>query len=350
MVKRWLILGVVGLVTLFPIVVDSQTTAAAIFLAITPGARPNGMAEIFTAIADDATATYYNDGGLGFFHSRELHLMHANWLPGLWHDMYYEFLAYVQSLDIGGVMGIHFIYLTTGETVGTDEEGNPIGRWRTFDAAMKVSYGVRLSPRLGVGVGFKFIYSFLAPSDIIFKITGRRGGGTGITWALDGGLLYKIRPNFNLGVALLNIGPGIKYIDIGSSDPIPRMLRVGVSYLWEKRDGDQVSYSIRVSGEIAKLLIGFYQDWQDIRSGKRTLREVLQYHYDDTWKGIGVEVGFAERFYARAGYFSDKAGHREGPTFGGGFRYKNFTLDVGVDNFIYDFKTENYRISLNYAF
>jgi|GEM_PF-5115496 len=33
-------------------------TAAVIWKDITPGARPNGMGEVFTAISDDATASY----------------------------------------------------------------------------------------------------------------------------------------------------------------------------------------------------------------------------------------------------------------------------------------------------
>ncbi|MBI4726159.1 PorV/PorQ family protein [candidate division TA06 bacterium] len=38
----------------------------AIFLLIRPGARPSGMGSAFCAIADDATATYYNPAGLAF--------------------------------------------------------------------------------------------------------------------------------------------------------------------------------------------------------------------------------------------------------------------------------------------
>ena len=38
----------------------------AIFLMIRPGARPSGMGSAFCAIADDATATYYNPAGMAF--------------------------------------------------------------------------------------------------------------------------------------------------------------------------------------------------------------------------------------------------------------------------------------------
>ncbi len=43
----------------------------AIFLLIRPGARPSGMGSAFAAIADDATATYFNPAGLGFLMPQE---------------------------------------------------------------------------------------------------------------------------------------------------------------------------------------------------------------------------------------------------------------------------------------
>jgi len=71
-------------------------TAAVIWKDITPGARPNGMGEVFTAISDDATASYWNPAGLAFVSSErsELTLQHSKWLPQLADDLYFEFLGY----------------------------------------------------------------------------------------------------------------------------------------------------------------------------------------------------------------------------------------------------------------
>ncbi len=43
------------------------SAATCLFLRIAPGARAAGMGESFVAVADDATATYWNPGGLGFY-------------------------------------------------------------------------------------------------------------------------------------------------------------------------------------------------------------------------------------------------------------------------------------------
>src|SRR5512139_2367182 len=43
----------------------ASSKAAVLYLRIAAGARPAGMGEAFVAIADDATATYWNPAGLG---------------------------------------------------------------------------------------------------------------------------------------------------------------------------------------------------------------------------------------------------------------------------------------------
>ena len=50
-------------------------------LTIPPGARPNGMGEAFVAVADDATAGWWNAGGLAFAKTRSLAFMHSQLVP-----------------------------------------------------------------------------------------------------------------------------------------------------------------------------------------------------------------------------------------------------------------------------
>ena len=47
-------------------------------LTIPPGARPNGMGEAFVAVSDDATAQWWNVGGLAFAKQRSLAFMHRS--------------------------------------------------------------------------------------------------------------------------------------------------------------------------------------------------------------------------------------------------------------------------------
>ncbi len=349
----------------------------AVFLMIWPGARPTALGGAFTSVADDATTTYYNPGGLGFMNSLDVTLQHANWLPGLAPegvDMYYEFLGATRSLKEKGTVGLNIIYLTTGKTEVINERGENLGEYTTFDIAATAGYGFKVLPKLSTGVSFKFIYSFLVP-DWVFKAMPELGidaGGTGTTWALDFGLLYKPFNVLSLGAALQNLGPNIAYTTSGASDPLPRMLRFGLRY-------DPINnnlFRLSIIPEITKVLVGMFYDPQDTL----TFSQEFSYEFKEAWKSFGIELTYYDLITARLGYFEDLTGARGGVrvikddreqylslyeflftkhggkfdkiglTFGGGIKFKKFAFDISMDHLIYDFQTSNYKLSFSYRF
>src|SRR5438105_1756828 len=71
-----------GLIVLFlPQFAAAQGESAVPFLLIAPNARADGMGEAGTALADDASAAFWNPAGLAFQTGQELSLTHSNWLP-----------------------------------------------------------------------------------------------------------------------------------------------------------------------------------------------------------------------------------------------------------------------------
>jgi hypothetical protein len=361
---------------LSPMGVYASQNPGAVFLMIWPGARPTALAGAFTAISDDATSVYYNPGGLAFLEGTNATLMHCNWLPGLWPGMFYEYSAIAHSIQGRGTPGFNVIYLTTGETDVINERGDFLGRYTTFDVAPAVAYGFPVLPNLGVGLSAKLIYSFLVP-DWVWKAMPELGiekGGTGITWAFDAGTLYKPFDFLAVGLAVANLGPNISYTSSGESDPLPRMLRLGLAYYPLKHE----IFSVCITPEISKILVGAFSD------STKTFGQQISSEWRDAWKSFGVEGG--ARFgpvagFLRAGYFEDITGQRGGLvferegqgtyhysfwdvltrrglgkfkslgfTFGGGIGFQRFQFDVGVDQFIYDFPTSNYKFSFSYWF
>jgi hypothetical protein len=317
--------------------------AGAVFMMIFPGSRATGMAGAFTASEGDIFSSYYNDAALAFKENAQIGLQHTNWLPGLYQGMYYEYFSFL--LPIGEDLNLDFAvtYLTTGETVTGDSLDAERYRWVTFDLAVKAGGCLQLSDNLGVGIGMKYIYSFLAPEDVIRQVLGIPGsGGSGQAWALDLSVLYiwndfigsELFKTLRLGAALQNIGPNISYIENGESDPLARTLRVGVSTSIFENEMHKLNLNL----DLIKILIGveatnFSEMWED------------------SWKAGGLEYTVNNLFSARVGYFLDVVGSRKGFTYGLGLNlYKKFLVDISADQDIYDFQTSNYRISLQYSF
>ncbi len=318
----------------------SQQTGAG-FLLIWPGARATSMAGAFSAIADDATACYYNQAGLAFMKGVNVTLQHCNWLTGLDKGMYYEYAGITKSIT-KGTIGLNIIYLTTGETYVVDTDGNPQGTYRAFDIAAGVNYGLKLNPGLGVGAGWKFVYSYLVAPWVWTAIPdlGVTRGGIGLSFALDLGMLYKPSNLFSFSAALQNIGPNLKYSEPSTTDPLPYTFRLGLKLQPIKTN------VIKVTGtaEITKVLAGMFAD------PNKSSHEKINYEFREAWKGLGLELSYFSLIFLRGGYFSDAEGSRNGFTYGAGIKIKKFCLDIGIDQDLYQFNTTNQKFSLSYLF
>ncbi|MDH4210272.1 MAG: PorV/PorQ family protein [candidate division WOR-3 bacterium] len=326
---------------LFSALLVGATRPGAVFLLIWPGARATALSGAFSAVADDATACYYNQAGLAFLDGTIVSLQHAPWLPGLQGDMYYEYAGVTKSYNVG-TFGLSIVYLTTGPTEVRNIEGIYLGTYTTFDISVGLNYGAKIKENLGIGIGWKFIYSYLVPPWVWGRMPelGINNGGIGITYAFDVGTIYKPFSFLTVAGALQNIGPDISYTESGASDPLPYTLRLGLRF----QPINSKIIRIALTTDITKILVGMFAD------ETQTFFENLRYEFNEAWKGIGLEIDYYNFVKLRAGYFIDDEGERVGFTYGGGIKAGGFSLDVGVDQDIYDFPTSNRKFSLSYQF
>ncbi|MFA6472968.1 MAG: PorV/PorQ family protein, partial [Candidatus Latescibacterota bacterium] len=155
-----LVLGSAGEVS-----ATNETQAAVLFLNIRPGARQAAMGEAYSAIAEDATAVFYNPAGLAFQDKdkKNIQVMHTNWLPKLAPDLYYEFLGYTQYVEGWGHMGLNLVYFNLGEQNRTNSTGSDIiGTFSSFEMMASASYGATMTDNFSLGLSLKAIYSKLA--------------------------------------------------------------------------------------------------------------------------------------------------------------------------------------------
>lgn len=287
---------------------EAWAQAAAISVSIPPTGRANGMGEAYVAIADDATATWWNPGGLAFLEEKEVSVTYAKLVPGLADDVFYTYPAYAMPVKDWGTFGFGLVYLSYGSSEGTDASGNPLGTFSSYEIAPTISYGTKLTDRLGVGANFKYIRVQLAPD-----FTGT-GEGKGSTIAFDVAGLYKVPGDLvNVGVALQNMGGNLKFVRNDDDDPIYRNLRAGFAVNAYAKD----EIKAVVIADVNQLLVK-----GEVASGTASYpRPIYNFGGEVSYTG---EVDLA----LRGGYVLDKDGAIENATYGVGIGYRTFQFDL----------------------
>ena len=219
--------------------VSKVGTTAAPFLEIEVGSRAIGMGGAFVAIANDATAIYWNPAGLSRISKSEATLIHTNWLVGT----NFDFVGVVVPMGYLGSIAVNVISLSTDEMeVRTVQRPEGTGEKFSYgDLSAGLSYAKNLTDRFSIGVNAKYI------SQRIWHMKAK-----GI--AFDIGTLFKTRFNgMVIGMTISNFGASLKlegrdvFVNYdeapqfgGSNDripaskltdkfPLPLLFRVGVA-------------------------------------------------------------------------------------------------------------------------
>jgi hypothetical protein len=136
-------------------------TTGANFLKIGIG-RAAGMGDAFVAVADDASACYFNPAGLAQV-SRVVALNHANWIA----DLNLDNIAVVLPLRSLGTMAFNVTALTMGEmqmttvdnpsTLPREDLGEGLPKFSAADFAVGASYARIITDKLSFGLTAKAV-------------------------------------------------------------------------------------------------------------------------------------------------------------------------------------------------
>lgn len=308
---------------------QSPGSSAVPFLLITPGARASGMGEAFVSIADDATATYWNTAGMAFQTCTKISLMHANWLPQLASDLYYDYATVIHPIKNLGTVGLAVTYINLGEQSITGEDSPEVlGTFTSNEFSIAGSFGLKVGANNSVGVGLKLIRSNLAPE---VNNTTQKGDGSATTFAVDLGYLHRnlFLDRLNLGVNLSNIGPKITYIDAAQADPLPTNFRLGLSYQLIRQEYN----SLVLATEVDRLLVAQDEDGKAVPVYEAIVKawgdEPISEEMKHMIYNFGAEYWYNNFVALRAGYHYDQDGIVKYATFGAGLKYSSLTLDFG---------------------
>lgn len=189
------------------------------FLKIGIGARAAAMGGAFVAVADDASALYWNAAGIARIESdkSQLQFNHAIW-PA---DMKFTQMGYVfHTKRIPGAIGISLRSLYMDPMVETTAyQPDPfVGTGNTFDAGYMtagLTYARSFTDKFSAGITANFIHEGLA--DLSQN-----------TYAFDLGTLYDVGTmGMKIGMAITNMGTDVTFIERAAR--LPSVFRVGTS-------------------------------------------------------------------------------------------------------------------------
>jgi hypothetical protein len=298
------------------------------------------MGEVGTALADDEQVLYYSPAGLGiqnnrwhggaFTNSYE-ELLPSFKIPDLWHTH----LAgiYQPGMTTLGGFAVDFNYINFGLNTSTDELGNTIAQFRSYEWVLGLGWGFNFE-EIGLknhffGFNAKLIYSALAPG------YGPGNEGIGQSVAVDVGYIWRFLPTMRLGLTLANMGPTIYYVSQTESDPLPFTINLALAYqnsfFIENFHFLDVSAEVRADREIVKNYPDKQPDpfYKAIFTGLITdTSETIQQKWNEINWHAGVECTFANAFSLRQGILIDVIGRRYETDFGLGIKlYNHFQFD-----------------------
>ena len=312
-----------------------------------------GGAHVTEAIGADAL--YWNPALLGNMDGLAASYMRFEPVPDLTDDVLFRYAAGAGGTREVGGFGVNWMHLDYGLSEATDASGIALGTFRSQEAAVGVGYGRRLTRHFSAGLGFKFIDSDLSPA------IGDLAEGKGQTWALDFGILFDrvladrlgpIFPNgFRWGLAVLNMGPSLQFVENGSPNPLPLDLRTGIGLDVLANDAVRITLAADMNKVLVRQRGGTGTEEFSVDPPWKALftawtDEPLGEEFEDAVYSLGVEFALVETLFLRWGVVQDKAGdilseplHEEPSPDGVGVKLGpqlrtmglDFPLDVALD-------------------
>lgn len=192
---------------------DAVGTTGADFLKLPVGARAAGMAGAYSAVAEDASAIYWNPAGLVQIPKLSAMFMRTEYVD----DINYQYAAYAQRLSYDAVLGVSFMMTDIGSIEGMDKSKNSTGSFNPQDQVITLSYSkaiLEFSNKdldVAMGINVKYIKSEIKDSAKTYA------GDFGVMTYNFGSIPYRI------GVVVSNMGSGLKFDQ--ESSPLPLTAR-----------------------------------------------------------------------------------------------------------------------------
>ena len=341
---------------------QNTITTAVPFLMITPEARGGAIGDVGVALPNDPFALHWNVAKLPFNERKGgVGLSYTPWLRSLVPDISLAYMSGYGKINERSAIAGSLRFFSLGQIQFTDQFGQSMGNYNPSELAVDLGYASKLSENFSLGIAFRYIRSDLAgafnQSQAAVQAGNAFAGDVTAYYNNKTRIKYegnKYNLNYGFGIAFNNIGSKISYTSQQFQNFIPINLRLGA---YGQIEIDKYN-TIALAVDFNKLLVptnpryvkastGFdsiFNGRPIIAEGKDPdvpiIQGMIQSFYDapggfteemrEVNISTGIEYWYDKQFALRSGFFYENPfkGNRKFLTFGAGFRFNVFGIDL----------------------
>src|SRR6056300_605567 len=323
-------------------------TTAVPFLMISADARASGLGEQGVATTPDAFSQHWNPAKYVFLDNKSgVGVSYTPYLSKLVSDVFLANLNYYNVIDDRSSWSTSFKYFSLGDIDILQNPQDIPYLENPNEFTLDASYILKLNDNFSMGVTGRYLMSDVKLQSV------DSDSSSASSFAVDISGFYqsdeKAYENFNglwrFGFNISNMGPKMKYEELGKNNFIPTNLKLGSAFDFIFDSSNKLSINL----ELNKLLVpspsvpiynsndqiigynqadvtflsGLFKSFGDAPDGfSEELKEVTL--------SIGFEYTYNDSFALRVGYFGENEdkGARKYVTFGTGFSLEEIDLDL----------------------
>lgn len=323
-------------------------TTAVPFLMISADARASGLGEQGVATTPDAFSQHWNPSKYVFSDKlSSVGISYTPYLSKIVNDVFLTNVNFYNVIDQRSAWSASFKYFSLGDIdIIQNPQDIPILE-NPNEFTLDASYSLKLSEYFALAVSARFLMS-----DVKLQ-TVDADSDSASSFAVDiSGFFQSDQKSYNsfdgiwrAGFNISNIGPRMKYEELGRKNFIPTNLKVGGAFDFIFDSFNKFSVNL----ELNKLLVPspsepIYNSNNEIVGYKQSDVNFLSgifKSFGDAPDGfseelkeftlaVGLEYVYNDNFALRAGYFNENEmkGARKYLTFGTGFQLEDFSIDL----------------------